>query len=125
MLNAALDARCDAISRRRRVHDAYPPRAPAASRLSPCIATAITKSRAFTSLKDSSVCVVSFGQLEILCHDMKALQHHIQRMMSGEMARESGLMMLLSTVTAEQPVVAFVTNIATRMKTPRLFRHGI
>jgi CRP/FNR family transcriptional regulator len=47
---------------------------------------------------------------------MKAMQHHIHRMMSREIVRESGLMMLLGTMTAEQRVAAFLMNLATRMK---------
>jgi CRP/FNR family transcriptional regulator len=68
------------------------------------------------AVEDSSVCVVPFGLLENLCHDMKAMQHHIHRMMSGEIVRESGLMMLLGTMTAEQRVATFLMNLATRMK---------
>lgn len=68
------------------------------------------------ALEDGSVCVVPFVQLENLCHDMKAMQHHIHRMMSGEIVRESSLMMLLGTMTAEQRVAAFLINLASRMK---------
>lgn len=68
------------------------------------------------ALEDSTVCVVPFGLLENLCHDMKAMQHHIHRMMSGEIVRESGLMMLLGTMSAEQRVAAFLISLAARMK---------
>jgi CRP/FNR family transcriptional regulator len=37
-------------------------------------------------------------------------------MMSGEIVRESGLMMLLGTMSAEQRVAAFLMNLSTRMK---------
>ncbi|CAN7791244.1 helix-turn-helix domain-containing protein [Caballeronia sp. LjRoot34] len=68
------------------------------------------------ALEDSTVCVVPFALLENLCQDMKAIQHHIHRMMSGEIVREAGLMMMLGTMTAEQRVAAFLMNLATRMK---------
>jgi CRP/FNR family transcriptional regulator len=36
--------------------------------------------------------------------------------MSGEIVRESGLMMLLGTMTAEQRVAAFLLNLSSRLK---------
>lgn len=38
-------------------------------------------------------------------------------MMSGEIVRESGLMMMLGTMTAQQRVAAFLLNLSKRMKT--------
>jgi CRP/FNR family transcriptional regulator len=69
------------------------------------------------ALEDSSVCIIPFSVLEDLCHDMKAMQQHVLRMMSGEIVRESGLMMLLGTMTAEQRVAAFLLNLSQRLKT--------
>ena len=69
------------------------------------------------ALEDSSVCIVPFSVLEGLCHEMKAMQQHVHRMMSGEIVRESGLMMLLGTMTAEQRVAAFLLNLSQRLKT--------
>jgi CRP/FNR family transcriptional regulator len=51
-----------------------------------------------------------------LCHDIKAMQHHLHRMMSGEIVRESSLMMLLGTMSAEQRVAAFLLNLSQRLK---------
>jgi CRP/FNR family transcriptional regulator len=69
------------------------------------------------ALEDSSVCIIPFSVLEGLCHDMKSMQQHVHRMMSGEIVRESGLMMLLGTMTAEQRVAAFLLNLSQRLKT--------
>jgi CRP/FNR family transcriptional regulator len=60
--------------------------------------------------------VIPFDLLEELCHDVKAMQQHVHRMMSGEIVRESGLMMMLGTMTAEQRVAAFLINLSSRMK---------
>lgn len=68
------------------------------------------------ALEDSKVCVIPFDLLEELCHDVKAVQQHVHRMMSGEIVRESGLMMMLGTMTAEQRVATFLMNLSTRMK---------
>ncbi|MFK4446230.1 CRP/FNR family transcriptional regulator [Caballeronia udeis] len=69
------------------------------------------------ALEDSKVCVIPFDLLEDLCHDVKAMQQHVHRMMSGEIVRESGLMMMLGTMTAQQRVAAFLLNLSKRMKT--------
>jgi CRP/FNR family transcriptional regulator, anaerobic regulatory protein len=68
------------------------------------------------ALEDSTVCIIPFHLLESVCHDVKAMQHHLHRMMSGEIVRESGLMLLLGTMTAEQRLAAFLLNLSTRMK---------
>ncbi|AOJ76445.1 fumarate/nitrate reduction transcriptional regulator Fnr [Burkholderia ubonensis] len=68
------------------------------------------------ALEDSTVCIIPFGQLEQLCHEVRTMQHHVYQMMSGEIVRESGLMLLLGTMTAEQRVAAFLLNLSTRFK---------
>jgi CRP/FNR family transcriptional regulator len=69
------------------------------------------------ALEDSVVCIIPFDLLELLCREVKTMQHHVHRLMSGEIVRESGLMMMLGTMTAEQRVAAFLLNLSTRMKT--------
>jgi CRP/FNR family transcriptional regulator len=68
------------------------------------------------ALEDSTVCIIPFDLLELLCREVKAMQHHVHRLMSGEIVRESGLMMLLGTMTAEQRVAAFLLNLSARLK---------
>jgi len=68
------------------------------------------------ALEESTVCVIPFHLLEEMCHDVKSMQQHVHRMMSGEIVRESGLMMLLGTMSAEQRVAAFLMNLSTRMR---------
>ncbi|MBN3789480.1 fumarate/nitrate reduction transcriptional regulator Fnr [Burkholderia sp. Ac-20353] len=68
------------------------------------------------ALEDSTVCIIPFGQLEQLCREVRAMQHHVYQMMSGEIVRESGLMLLLGTMSAEQRVATFLLNLSTRFK---------
>jgi len=68
------------------------------------------------ALEDSVVCIIPFDLLELLCREVRAIQHHVHRLMSSEIVRESNLMMLLGTMSAEQRVAAFLLNISTRMK---------
>lgn len=68
------------------------------------------------ALEDSSVCVISYALLEAMCAESKPLQQQLMRTMSGEIVRESSLMMLLGTMSAEERVAAFLINLSGRMK---------
>ncbi|KGS67538.1 bacterial regulatory s, crp family protein [Burkholderia pseudomallei MSHR7527] len=68
------------------------------------------------ALEDSTVCIIPFAQLEAVCREVKPMQHHVHRLMSGEIVRESSQMMLLGTMTAEQRVAAFLLNISERFQ---------
>jgi CRP/FNR family transcriptional regulator len=51
-----------------------------------------------------------------MCTDSKQLQQQLLRTMSSEIVRESSLMMLLGTMSAEQRVATFLLNLSSRMK---------
>jgi CRP/FNR family transcriptional regulator len=68
------------------------------------------------ALEDSSVCIIPFQLLEGMCRDVPTMQHHMYRMMSGEIVRESRIMMLLGARTAEQRLAGFLLNLSKRMK---------
>jgi CRP/FNR family transcriptional regulator len=68
------------------------------------------------AIEDSSVCIIPYALLESMCAESKHLQQQVLRMMSGEIVRESSLMMLLGTMSAEQRVAAFLLNMSSRMK---------
>jgi CRP/FNR family transcriptional regulator, anaerobic regulatory protein len=67
------------------------------------------------ALEDSSICIIPFHLLELLCRELKVMQHHVHKMMSGEIVRESGLMMMLGNMSADERVAAFLLNISTRL----------
>ncbi|SAL65004.1 Crp/FNR family transcriptional regulator [Caballeronia cordobensis] len=67
------------------------------------------------ALEDSSVCVIPFAELERMCLSIRAMQRHLHRAMSGEIVRESALVMLLGTMSAEQRVAAFLLNLSDRV----------
>jgi CRP/FNR family transcriptional regulator len=67
------------------------------------------------ALEDSTVCIIPFGQFELLCHEIKPMQYHLHRIMSREIVRGSRLMMLLGTMCAEERVSAFLVNISQRL----------
>lgn len=62
------------------------------------------------ALEDSSVCMMPLDLLEMLCREVKTIQHHVHQMLGAEIARESSLMMLLGTMTAEERVASFLAD---------------
>lgn len=68
------------------------------------------------ALEDSEVCVMPFSQLETLSREVNGLQRQLHRVMSREIVRENGVMMLLGTMRAEERLAAFLINLTQRLK---------
>jgi len=68
------------------------------------------------ALEDSQVCVIPYGRLEELAQQFAGLQRQFHRVMSREIVRDHGVMLLLSSMTAEERVAAFVLNLARRLE---------
>jgi CRP/FNR family transcriptional regulator len=68
------------------------------------------------ALEDSQVCVIPFGRLEELAQEFAGLQREFHRVMSREIVRDHGVMLLLSSMTAEERVAAFLLNLAGRLE---------
>ena len=66
------------------------------------------------ALEDSEVCVIPFQRLERLAMTIPALQHQLLRLLSGDISRDHGLMLLLGSMTAEQRVAAFLLSLSKR-----------
>lgn len=62
------------------------------------------------------MCVIPFHLLEALCREVRSLQQHVHRMLSSEIVRESGVMLLLASLCADQRVAAFLLNISARQQ---------
>jgi CRP/FNR family transcriptional regulator len=67
------------------------------------------------ALEDAEVCVMPFGRLSELSREVGALQHHLHRVMSREIVRENGVMLLLGTMRAEERLAAFLLNLVQRL----------
>jgi CRP/FNR family transcriptional regulator len=66
------------------------------------------------ALEDSEVCAIPFAQLERLALTTPALQHQLLRVLSGDISRDHGLMLLLGSMTAEQRLAAFLLSLSRR-----------
>ncbi len=67
------------------------------------------------ALEDSEVCVVPFNMLEDLSVQAPALGHHFHKVMSREIVREHGVMLLLGSMRAEERLAAFLLNLSQRL----------
>jgi CRP/FNR family transcriptional regulator, anaerobic regulatory protein len=68
------------------------------------------------ALEDAEVCVVPFDRLELLSREFTALQHQLHRVLSREIVRDQGVMMLLGTMRAEQRIATFLLNLSQRLQ---------
>ncbi len=67
------------------------------------------------ALEDSEVCELPFNQLEELGRRMPTLQRYLHKIMSREIVREHGIMLLLGTMRAEERLAAFLLNLSQRL----------
>jgi CRP/FNR family transcriptional regulator len=62
-----------------------------------------------TALEDTELCVIPYARLE-----EAGLQRQLHRVMSRELVRDQGVMMLLGTMRAEERLAAFLLNLSQR-----------
>jgi len=68
------------------------------------------------ALEDSQVCVIPFAQLEALSRQFGELQRQLHKVMSREIVRDHGVMLLLGSMRAEERLAAFLLNLTQRLK---------
>jgi len=68
------------------------------------------------ALVDSQVCVIPYSVLESLALEVHSLQQQFHRIMSREIVRNQGVMMLLGSMHAEERVAAFLLNLTHRQR---------
>ena len=68
------------------------------------------------ALEDSQVCVIPYTQLEELSREISDLQRHFHKIMSREIVREHGVMLLLGSMRAEERLAAFLLNLTQRLR---------
>ena len=68
------------------------------------------------ALEDSQVCVIPYSQLESLSRDFTDLQRQFHKIMSREIVRDHGVMLLLGSMRAEERLAAFLLNLTQRLQ---------
>jgi len=67
------------------------------------------------ALEDAEVCVMPFDRIEDISREVTALQRHVHQIMSREIVREHGVMLLLGSMRAEERLAAFLLNLVQRL----------
>lgn len=67
------------------------------------------------ALEDAEVCVMPFDQIEKISREVNVLQRHVHKIMSREIVREHGVMLLLGSMRAEERLAAFLLNLVQRL----------
>jgi CRP/FNR family transcriptional regulator len=68
------------------------------------------------ALEDSQVCVIQYSQLENLSREFTELQSSFHKIMSREIVRDHGVMLLLGSMRAEERLAAFLLNLTQRLQ---------
>ena len=66
------------------------------------------------ALEDGEICEIPFDRLEDLSRELPSLQRHLHKIMSREIVRDQGIMMLLGSMRAEERLAAFLLNLSQR-----------
>jgi CRP/FNR family transcriptional regulator, anaerobic regulatory protein len=67
------------------------------------------------ALEDSEVCVLHVQLINELAHNVHALQHHVQKLMSREIVHDHNHLFLLGSMKADARVATFLLNLLSRL----------
>ncbi|GLR13711.1 transcriptional regulator [Chitinimonas prasina] len=67
------------------------------------------------ALEDCEVCELPYHRLENLALEIPALNRHLYKLMSREIIRDQGAMLLLGNMRAEERLAVFLLNLSQRM----------
>ena len=68
------------------------------------------------ALEDSNFCQIPYSRLEEMLHEVVGLQHHFHKIMSHEIVRAHGVMLLLGSMRAEARVASFLLGLVHRLQ---------
>ena len=68
------------------------------------------------ALEDTEVCVIPYERIEEISSVVPTLQSHFHKVMSREIVREHGVMLLLGSMHAEERLAAFLLNLSQRFE---------
>ncbi len=74
------------------------------------------------ALEDAEICVLPYQRIEELSRDFPALQTHVHKIMSREIVRDQGVMLLLGSMRAEERLAVFLLNLVRRLHARGLSR---
>jgi CRP/FNR family transcriptional regulator len=74
------------------------------------------------ALEDTDVCVIPYDGIEAVASAVPKLRNHVHKVMSREIVREHGVMLLLGTMHADERLAVFLLNLSLRFEARRYSR---
>lgn len=68
------------------------------------------------ALEDTEVCVIPYNRVEEVADSVPILRQHFHKVMSREIVRDHGVMLLLGSMHAEERLAAFLLNLSQRFE---------
>lgn len=68
------------------------------------------------ALEDTEVCVIPYERILAACSEIEDYNLHFQKLLSREIVRQHGLMLLLGSMHAEERLAAFLLNLSQRFE---------
>ena len=68
------------------------------------------------ALEDSDVCLIPYAGIEAVASAVPKLRNHFHKVMSREIVREHGAMLLLGTMNADERLAVFLLNLSLRFE---------
>ena len=68
------------------------------------------------ALEDTEVCVIPYERLEDAATSMRSMGAHVLKMLSREIVRQHGVMLLLGSMHAEERLAAFLLSLSQRFE---------
>lgn len=69
-----------------------------------------------TALEDTEVCVINYDKFEEAATTMRSMGAHVLKMLSREIVRQHGVMLLLGSMHAEERLAAFLLSLSQRFE---------
>ena len=69
-----------------------------------------------TALEDTEVCVIPFARIEDFARTVPALQQNLHRLLSKEISRDQGVMLMLGSMRAEERLSVYLLSLADRYR---------
>ena len=69
-----------------------------------------------TALEDSEVCVIPYRRIDDIATRIPSLQGNFHRVMSREIVREQGALLMLGTMSADERLATFLLNLSQRFE---------
>ena len=74
------------------------------------------------ALEDVDVCIIPYAGIEAVANAVPKLRNHLHKVMSREIVREHGVMLLLGTMHADERLAVFLLNLSLRFEARRYSR---